>query len=83
MAKHFCLKQWVNGNEISVSIDDNLNDTFRGEVAVFSSDDITEMVEIGNSRGLSGLARDILEAIQHAENHKGKLPEFETKIVVD
>jgi hypothetical protein len=79
MAQHFCLKQWVNGYELSVSIDDNLCHKFRAEVALFSTE--TDMVKEWGSRYPISMAEDILEATKLAESmNKGNYPEFETCI---
>lgn len=77
MAKHFCLKEWVNGYELSVSIDDNGCNKFRGEIALFSYpamviDDISRsLIKEWGCRSVEYMAELILEARDYAQ----KLPE--------
>ena len=74
--KHFCLKQYVNGHEISVSIDDNAGAVslpFRAEVVVFKTRLMSSLKEIGNSRSVVKMANDILKAEEYclAQKEKG------------
>lgn len=77
MAKHFVLKEWINGYELSVSIDDNGCNKFRGEVALFRDprqelDNIMDsLVKEWGCRNIERMAELILEARDYAQ----KLPE--------
>ena len=83
MGRHVCLKEWINGNEVSVSIDDNLCDGFRGEVIVFHSDGMKDKTEIGSCRCPTRLAEIILEAEIVARKKEGSRTFFNTRILGD
>jgi hypothetical protein len=81
MSKLINISQWCNGNRISVSIDDNLNNTFRGDVVVFHSENnFKDNTEIGFSRSLEKLAKDILTAVDLADKQKGTVEPFSINI---
>ena len=76
LGKHFCLKQYINGYEISVSVDDNVGAIslpFRAEVVVFKTRLMSSLKEIGNSRSVIKMAKDILKAEEYclAQKEKG------------
>ncbi len=77
MGRHICLKEWINGNEISVSMDDNLCNKFRAEVIVFHNDDnIRNRTEIGFSNSPTHMAKLIVEAkkmCKGKERNKGNI----------
>ena len=85
MGRHICLKQWLNGNEISVSIDDNSCDRFRAEVVVFysDSDNIEERIDIGGSRCPTHMAELIKEAEKYALKNKGNRTPFDARILTN
>ena len=82
MGRHICLKEWINGNEISVSMDDNLCNKFRAEVFVFHNDDnIRNRTEIGFSNSPTHMAKLIVEAKKCAKEKKGTKEIFQTRIL--
>ena len=92
MGKHVCLKEWFNGNEISVSIDDNLNDTFRAEVIVFRDKErivssayfmSINTIEVGHCRHPTHLAELLLKAQAICLNRKGNIKPFDSRILTD
>ena len=89
MGRHICLKEWVNGNEISVSIDDNLCNKYRGEVVIFHDntgqglDGINNITDLGGSRCPTHTAELILKAKEIAKKNKGSIEPFEAKILTN
>ena len=75
------MKEWINGNEISVSMDDLCN-KFRAEVIVFHNDDnIRNRTEIGFSNSPTHMAKLIVEAKKCAKEKKGTKEIFQTRIL--
>jgi len=83
MGRHVCLKEWVNGNEISVSIDDNCCDKFRSDVVVFFDATGKHFKESGHSTNVCMMAENILKAKEFALTNKGKLNPFSSRILKD
>ena len=81
MAKHFCFKQWVNGYELSVSVDDNLCDKFRAEVVLFKEELSLGTVGMWHCTSPIGMAEIIEAAYKTAKSlPKGNFSEFESYI---
>lgn len=84
MDRHVCLKQWVNGNEISISIDDNLGAGFRGDVMLFHSNgNFNDRTAIGNFHCPTTMAEVILKALKLAKEKEGTRTEFGTRILTN
>jgi len=71
MAKHINLKEYINGYEISISIDDNLCNRFRYEIAIFSHElngsIFTEsIIKKYNGHDIGFMAKDIVKAERYA-----------------
>jgi hypothetical protein len=85
MAESMCMKQWINGYELSVHLDDNLCERFRSNIILFKKkehdfDRLMSCIEKEwDSRNLIAMAQDILEAKQFAESlPKGNVIFFES-----
>ena len=83
MGRHVCLKEWINGNEISVSIDDNLCDKFRAEVIVFHDSTLENRTNIGGSICPNHMAELITKAKELAEKTKGTRKKFNSRILTN
>ena len=87
MAKHFCLKEYVNGYELSVSIDDNLCDKFRAEIILFGDPrqdiDMHSIIREWGCRSVERMAECIIEAEAYAMTlPPGKFGEFNSYISI-
>lgn len=90
-SKHFVLKEYVNGYELSVSIDDNLTsikkegvNKFRADVVLFRNEDdpvFENTIEFGRYFSPSEMARGILKAKEKAmELPKGECSELNPEV---
>ena len=86
-SKHFVLKEYVNGYELSVSIDENIGSAtrpFRADVVLFRSENDTSYkntIEFGRWFSPIEMARAILVVREKAmELPKGEYAEFNPEI---
>lgn len=73
-----CIKEWRNGNEISVSMNDNLGKGFRGDVVVFHGADPlrNRYTEIDAFFNLEQMTEAISKAREVADTVRGTVDSF-------
>ena len=79
MYSFMCIKEYVNGYELSVAVDGNCGEGFRADVALFDQEETLPTVEVGVATSLNSLASLLTKAREQANAlPKGQYIEFKT-----
>ena len=83
MGKNVCIKEWVNGYELSVAIDNNMNAGFRAHIVLFEQDRVmhSEIIWETCMFTITHMAVAILEAKEFANKKEvGPIDSFPPRI---
>ncbi|MBU2652733.1 MAG: hypothetical protein KKA81_17535 [Bacteroidetes bacterium] len=82
------MKEWINGNEVSISVDNNACEGFRAEVVIFTKEitdimDTSGTIVLGSSFNPTYMAELILEANKIATKKKGIIKPFKARFLMN